>query len=288
MSRWRRHAIRLRLRTRRRIWIVPKRWCERRTRRAPRSSCCRSCSRRPISVSSRTPRYLQWAQSLEDSSLLRRFGALAGELGRRPADQLLRAGRQCLLQFPGTVRCRRHPFWAAIGNRTYRTARAIRRSFTSSPGDTGFRVWDTRYGRLGCRHMLGSVVSRECARHGATGCGTAAVSPPPSAASRRRHRPLTPGLHWQRTQQGHAAANLMPLIASQPRRRGALAAESAVAAPALLRFLVHRRRQRRPGSRGRPGQPRPSSPPASSWMRCGVRARTGSYSAIAARISMHR
>jgi len=82
-----------------------------------------------------------------------------------------------------------------------------------SPGDTGFKVWATRFGRLGvgiCWDQWFPECARVMALAGAelllypTAIGT---EPPPAT-------PVNSRDHWQRTQQGHAAANLMPLIAA--------------------------------------------------------------------------
>ncbi len=82
-----------------------------------------------------------------------------------------------------------------------------------SPGDTGFRVWRTRYGRIGvgiCWDQWFPEAARAMALAGAeillypTAIGT---EPPPAL-------PVNSRDHWQRTQQGHAAANLMPLAAA--------------------------------------------------------------------------
>jgi N-carbamoylputrescine amidase len=82
-----------------------------------------------------------------------------------------------------------------------------------SPGDTGFRVWNTRFGRLGvgiCWDQWFPETARVMALMGAelllfpTAIGT---EPPPAL-------PVNSRDHWQRTQQGHAAANLTPLIAA--------------------------------------------------------------------------
>ncbi|HEY0767114.1 MAG TPA: N-carbamoylputrescine amidase [Steroidobacteraceae bacterium] len=81
-----------------------------------------------------------------------------------------------------------------------------------SPGDTGFRVWNTRFARLGvgiCWDQWFPETARVMALMGAelflfpTAIGT---EPPPAP-------PVNSREHWQRTQQGHAAANLTPLIA---------------------------------------------------------------------------
>jgi N-carbamoylputrescine amidase len=82
-----------------------------------------------------------------------------------------------------------------------------------SPGDTGFKVWDTRFARIGvgiCWDQWFPETSRVMALQGAellffpTAIGS---EPPPALALNSRD-------HWQRTQQGQAAANLVPLIAS--------------------------------------------------------------------------
>jgi N-carbamoylputrescine amidase len=82
-----------------------------------------------------------------------------------------------------------------------------------SPGDTGFKVWTTRFARLGvgiCWDQWFPETARVMALMGAelllfpTAIGT---EPPPAL-------PVNSREHWQRTQQGHAAANLTPLIAS--------------------------------------------------------------------------
>jgi N-carbamoylputrescine amidase len=82
-----------------------------------------------------------------------------------------------------------------------------------SPGDTGFRVWDTRFGRLGvaiCWDQWFPETARCLALLGAEMLffPTAIGSEPPPAL------PVNSREHWQRTQQGHAAANVMPLVAS--------------------------------------------------------------------------
>ncbi|HXO65419.1 MAG TPA: N-carbamoylputrescine amidase [Steroidobacteraceae bacterium] len=82
-----------------------------------------------------------------------------------------------------------------------------------SPGDTGFMVWSTRYARLGvgiCWDQWFPETARVMALQGAelllfpTAIGT---EPPPAL-------PVNSREHWQRTQQGHAAANLTPLVAA--------------------------------------------------------------------------
>jgi N-carbamoylputrescine amidase len=82
-----------------------------------------------------------------------------------------------------------------------------------SPGDTGFKVWDTRFARIGvgiCWDQWFPECARAMALMGAEVLlyPTAIGSEPPPA------QPVNSRDHWQRTQQGHAAANLTPLVAS--------------------------------------------------------------------------
>jgi N-carbamoylputrescine amidase len=82
-----------------------------------------------------------------------------------------------------------------------------------SPGDTGFKVWNTRFARIGvgiCWDQWFPETARAMALMGAELLlfPTAIGSEPPPAL------PVNSRDHWQRTQQGHAAANLMPVIVS--------------------------------------------------------------------------
>jgi N-carbamoylputrescine amidase len=157
-------------------------------------------------------RHLQLAESAEDSPLLRRFGALAGELETvLPISFFERAGN---VYFNSLA------MFDADGRRLgiYRKSHipngpGYQEKFYFAPGDTGFRVWNTRYGRLGagiCWDQWFPESARIMALMGAELLlyPTAIGSEPPPAS------PVDSRLHWQRTQQGHAAANLMPLITS--------------------------------------------------------------------------
>src|ERR1700742_4780332 len=82
-----------------------------------------------------------------------------------------------------------------------------------NPGDTGFKVWNTWFGRIGvgiCWDQWFPETARSMALMGAELFlfPTAIGSEPPPAL------PVNSREHWQRTPQGHAAANLTPLIAS--------------------------------------------------------------------------
>jgi N-carbamoylputrescine amidase len=158
------------------------------------------------------PDYLNLAAGVADSLVLRRFGALARELGVvLPISFFERQGSAYfnsigIFDSDGKL----------LG--VYRKAHipngpGYQEKYYFSPGDTGFRVWDTAAGRIGvgiCWDQWFPESARVMALMGAelllypTAIGS---EPPPAPALDSRR-------HWQRIQQGHAAANLMPLVAS--------------------------------------------------------------------------
>jgi N-carbamoylputrescine amidase len=84
--------------------------------------------------------------------------------------------------------------------------------FYFSPGDTGFKVWPTRFGRLGVG-VCWDQWFPECARVMAV-MGAEILLYPTAIGSEPQDATLDSRWHWQRTMQGHAAANVMPLVAS--------------------------------------------------------------------------
>ncbi|HTQ12647.1 MAG TPA: N-carbamoylputrescine amidase [Rhizomicrobium sp.] len=85
--------------------------------------------------------------------------------------------------------------------------------FYFTPGDTGFRVWATKFGMLGCGICWDQwfpEAARAMALMGAEVLlyPTAIGSEPPPAP------PVDSRDHWRRVMQGHAGANYVPLVAS--------------------------------------------------------------------------
>lgn len=85
--------------------------------------------------------------------------------------------------------------------------------FYFTPGDTGFKVWRTRFGMFGagiCWDQWFPESARAMALLGAEVLfyPTAIGSEPPPAP------PVDSRDHWRRVMQGHAAANVMPLVSS--------------------------------------------------------------------------
>lgn len=89
--------------------------------------------------------------------------------------------------------------------------------FYFSPGNTGFKVWNTKFAKIGvgiCWDQWFPEAARSMALMGAelilypTAIGTFAV--PPEELDRQ----ILDYDHWQNTMLGHAAANMVPVMAS--------------------------------------------------------------------------
>jgi N-carbamoylputrescine amidase len=81
-----------------------------------------------------------------------------------------------------------------------------------SPGDTGFKVFATQFAKLGvaiCWDQWFPEAARAMALMGAE-----ILMFPTAIGSEPHDASLDSAAHWQRTMQGHAAANVMPLVAS--------------------------------------------------------------------------
>ena len=157
-------------------------------------------------------RHLKLARPLADSRAVRRFSDVARELGVvLPVSFFERAGPVYFNSIAivdadgrvlGVYRKSHIPNGPGYQEKSY-----------FSPGDTGFRVWRTRFARLGvgiCWDQWFPEAARAMALDGAELLlyPTAIGSEPPPAP------PMDSREHWQRTQQGHAAANLTPLVAA--------------------------------------------------------------------------
>ena len=80
------------------------------------------------------------------------------------------------------------------------------------PGDTGFKVWSTRFGRIGvgiCWDQWYPEAARAMALQGAD-----ILMYPTAIGSEPHDATLDTAAPWQRAMQGHAVSNAMPVIAS--------------------------------------------------------------------------
>ncbi len=83
--------------------------------------------------------------------------------------------------------------------------------FYFTPGDTGFKVWQTKYAKIGVG-ICWDQWFPECARSMAL-MGAELLFYPTAIGDEPTLGIDSKG-HWQRCMQGHAAANLMPVVAS--------------------------------------------------------------------------
>lgn len=81
-----------------------------------------------------------------------------------------------------------------------------------NPGDTGFKVWDTAYGRIGCG-ICWDQWFPEGARAMAL-MGAEILLYPTAIGSEPNDPAYSSADHWQRAMQGHAACNMIPVLAS--------------------------------------------------------------------------
>lgn len=82
--------------------------------------------------------------------------------------------------------------------------------FYFTPGDSGFRVWDTAVGRIGvgiCWDQWFPEAARAMALMGAE-----LLFFPTAIGSEPQDPELDSSAHWRNTQCGHAAANLVPVV----------------------------------------------------------------------------
>lgn len=83
--------------------------------------------------------------------------------------------------------------------------------FYFTPGDTGFKVWNTKYGKVGvgiCWDQWFPETPRSMAIMGAD------ILLFPTAIGSEPILNVDSSGHWRRVMQGHAAANLMPVVAA--------------------------------------------------------------------------
>ncbi|EJG1881298.1 N-carbamoylputrescine amidase [Vibrio parahaemolyticus] len=156
-------------------------------------------------------KYFELAEETANSHLIQEMSALAKELGVViPVSYFEKAGNTffnslVMIDADGTV----------LDN--YRKSHipdgpGYSEKYYFSPGDTGFKVWQTKFGKFGagiCWDQWFPELARSLALHGAE-----AIFYPTAIGSEPQDPTLDSRDHWQRTMQGHSAANLVPMIAS--------------------------------------------------------------------------
>ena len=156
-------------------------------------------------------KFLKQAIELDKHPTVKRFAALAKELGVvLPVSVFERAGQA---HYNTTVIVDADGTELGIYRKSHiPDGRGYQEKFYFSPGDTGFKVWDTAVGRIG----LGICWDQwfpECARAMAL-MGAEILLYPTAIGSEPPNPNYDSSSHWQNAMRGHAAANIMPLMAS--------------------------------------------------------------------------
>jgi N-carbamoylputrescine amidase len=165
-------------------------------------------------------KYFDWARAREGHPLIERFSALAKELGVvLPLSYFERDGERyfnslVMIDADGSVLENYRKTHIPSGP-------GYEEKFYFVPGDTGFKVWQTRFGKLGvgiCWDQWFPETARSLALLGAE------LIFYPTAIGSEPEIHVDSKEHWQRVQQGHSAANTVPVIAAN--RIGEEAGES--------------------------------------------------------------
>ncbi len=157
------------------------------------------------------PEFFEQAHPMDQHPTVQRMQALAAELSVVIPVSVFERDRQCYYNSVAIV----DADGSALG--TYRKSHipdgpGYEEKFYFRPGDTGFKVWDTRYARLGVG-ICWDQWFPECARAMAL-AGAEVLLYPTAIGS----EPEEPGVDtrdpWRRVMIGHAVANAMPVVAS--------------------------------------------------------------------------
>ena len=154
--------------------------------------------------------YYDYALPLEKNPAVNRFKEVAKELGvvipvsfyERDIDRLFNT--VAMIDADGSV--------LGIYRKTHiPDDHFYQEKFYFTPGDTGFKVFDTRFGRIGvgiCWDQWFPETARCMAVQGAE------MLLYPTAIGSEPILNVDSSGHWRRVMQGHAAANLMPVVAA--------------------------------------------------------------------------
>jgi len=155
--------------------------------------------------------YFELARSYDGNTTIAQMSALAGALGVvLPVSFFERDGDAyynslAMIDADGTVLGRYRKSHIPEGP-------GYEEKFYFRPGDTGFKVWPTRFGTLGAA-ICWDQWFPECARAMVL-AGAEALLYPSAIGNEPQDAALDSRRHWQRVMQGHAAANMVPVAAS--------------------------------------------------------------------------
>lgn len=155
-------------------------------------------------------KYFEWAQPLLNNPLITQFSSLAKELEVvLPISYFEREGNRyfnslVMIDADGTVLENYRKTHIPDGP-------GYEEKFYFEPGDTGFKVWKTRFGNVGvgiCWDQWFPETARSLTLMGAD------MIFYPTAIGSEPEIGVDSASHWQRVQMGHSAANIIPVIAA--------------------------------------------------------------------------
>ncbi|MGX5201093.1 N-carbamoylputrescine amidase [Aliikangiella sp. IMCC44632] len=157
------------------------------------------------------PEYFSWASEFSNSKLIQHFSTLAKQLNVvLPISYFEKSGNTffnslVMIDADGTV----------LDN--YRKSHipdgpGYQEKYYFSPGDTGFKVWQTQFGNFGaaiCWDQWFPEAARIMALKGAE-----VIFYPTAIGSEPQDPSWDSCAHWQTVMQGHSGANMLPVVAS--------------------------------------------------------------------------
>lgn len=165
---------------------------------------------RPYFCQERQYGYYNFAETLRDNTAVQHFRKIAEELGVvLPISFYERSGNStfnslAMIDADGEI--------LGVYRKTHiPDDHFYQEKFYFTPGDTGFKVWNTRFGCIGagiCWDQWFPEAARAMALMGAE------ILLYPTAIGSEPVLEVDSMPHWQRCMQGHAAANLVPVVAA--------------------------------------------------------------------------
>ena len=154
--------------------------------------------------------YLELATTIEENPAIKRFTKVAKELSVViPVSFFEKRGNT---QFNSVVVIDADGTNLGIYRKTHIPHNPqYEEKFYFTPGDTGFKVWNTKFGKIGigiCWDQWFPETARCLALQGAE------LLLFPTAIGSEKDSDYDSSSHWRNTMAGHAAANMMPVIAS--------------------------------------------------------------------------
>ena len=155
--------------------------------------------------------FFQFATPLEENPAVNHFKVIAKELKVvLPISFFERSNNACfntaaIIDADGTILGTYHKIHIPDGPN-------YEEKYYFNPGDTGFKVWETQYGKIGvavCMDQWFPEAARIMALMGAE-----IIFYPTAIGSDPQYPEIDQKDQWQRVMQGHAAANLVSVVAS--------------------------------------------------------------------------